>query len=264
MFLFLQGGSIMAQLRRPRESKLYLREFFLEGDWEPLFQRLEGWKGAEWYTDCDYTDLDACVTDKQREQYFCLEARSLAALEGSRGLGWFHRDVSIISDTTIPSPSGLIIPIHHREINNDDNIDRKYIMNHAAIAVSDLEKEIEFWNRLLQVYPTMIVRDERDPILDKAISSAHYYITPNFYITLRDEGCSGKMHHCGFEARDRRTLSEAKRILQEICWPILWEGRIDQSYVLHFQAPDGRIHDFSYTSPTLKKMSINQLNEEYI
>jgi len=199
----------------------------MEGQWGPLFRML-GWRKNRYF----YTDGDGRFYGNFYAPSFALEERI--------GEAWDSRYES--------SPSGLKVPVYTKKILSE----RKYILNHVAVNVSDLEAEQKWWQALLNAEPALSVKQGWDPIINGPLDAIHFYKSPFFYITLRGQEPVG-LHHIGFEARDKGAVLDAKEILKKIDWEIYWEGAIDESYVLHFKGPDGRIHDFFSASDELRE-----------
>jgi len=201
------------------------------GNWSPLLKRLGGWHPSG---DDSYSN---------GQEVFDFNQVATAPI--------FYISEDELSARFSISPSRLTIS-HELSSGSLKAEGIEYILNHAAVTVEDLDAEEIFWKETLGVKPIIRTNDAWDPIVNGPLNTTHFYKPGSFYLTLRKEEPAGKVHHIGWETRTKDLVLSAKRVLQEIKWPIFWEGDIDGSYVVHFKGPDGRIHDFFCPSQRLR------------
>ena len=216
----------------------YLREIHCSGDWSPLLEKLNGWEKKD---ECKYSNGDGVFvydpTGDSQNPIFYLD---------------LNTDKLVSGGEMVESPSGIEVMVRGN-FRDGSKKTGDYTLNHAAVTVSNINVEGIWWRELLGTECVLETDQEYDPLIDGPLNTKHFYKPPNFYITLREENPSGIVHHIGWEANNIASLHQVKEILKIIKWPVIWEGSIDKSYVIHFKGPDERIHDFFSTSDVLKR-----------
>lgn len=201
----------------------------VRGDWSPLMSKLSGWAKTEgrW--------SDGATLLKDNAQFFSISLRD-------------YPIIGTENYETLTSPEGAKISVRK------DASERKYSLNHFAIEVNKIGgREEKFWANLLKCKDVLRVIQNWDPLIDAPMNAVHFYKPGELYVTLREgKVAKTRFHHMGFEAATKQDVLKAKSVFQKIGWEIFWEGMIDGSYVLHFRAPDGLIHDVFCPEDKLK------------
>ena len=150
---------------------------------------------------------------------------------------------------------GNILPIwnYNRDKNND-----KYplVLNHTAFKVKDLDGASKAWQSILDQKPILATRKQIDPVSKKEENMNHFYSPFQYYVTLIEAkeklNNDHVLDHIGYEASDFNSLIDAKQLVVDLNYKIIWEGEIDSSYVIHFEGPDKVVHDFFLPSKKLR------------
>jgi hypothetical protein len=206
----------------------------LPGDWGSLFDQLPGWtkdKNGLW------KGTGATCRDNQ--------ANHLMQMNGKMSLQTLLPKQIQLSDEVPSSPVAQLSGVQ---------------LNHFAVTVPDLDGvEAQAWSRLLDNTQVLRTNKKWDPILEGPLSATHLYVAGSYYVTLREDPAQPMcLHHIGWECKDTEALQAAKRALREAGITTYWEGEIDGSYVIHFEGPDGKIHDFFLVGAPLKRTARRQ------
>jgi hypothetical protein len=220
----------MPTTMNPGPTSTQLDTVRVRGDWSPLMERLVGWRkiGSAW--------SDGITTLEDNAHACAVTLRDYACPGG-------------MSIETLSSPEGGIIAMKHGLPT------RKYSLTHFALEVNRIGGEEEkFWANTLNCPEVIRAIQRWDPLTDAPMNAVHFYKPNELYVTLRESGTpQTTFHHIGFEAANKQAVLDMRPILEEIGWNNFWEGDLDGSYVLHFCAPDGSIHDVFCPEDALKE-----------
>lgn len=103
--------------------------------------------------------------------------------------------------------------------------------------------------------PVLIPRERRfDPAVGADVDAEHFYVRNRLYLTQRfsaDVLAGPRLAHVGMEFAARDDIDQVHTLLQRIGWPIVVAPVVvDGSYLVHFEGPDGRVHDaYSVVDP---------------
>jgi len=224
-----------------------LSNISIEGNWHPLLDEL-GWNSNNNNYTSGLSSFRSMKDTNERSFGFVLASES----ELERIINYTH---AVRSDEKFvaTSPGGVLYHILYSPEAKEGEKNQNYILNHVALSVRDAEKEKRYWREVLQSEPVLDTGCPYDPVEDKSIKTIHLYEQSAFYITLREEDPRGAhMHHIGWELPDNDYLKKAHSFLKNIGWKVRWKGEIDKSDIIHFEGPDGHVHDFFYTREELR------------
>lgn len=237
-------------------SHCQLRYFKLGGPWGPLFRSLPGWEQLQpaiWSDGVSLVILNSAKSAKiEAGLYVPALPRAKNAIDGFRFL--FGSPSSGIERALLPSEPTRLKETTKYWLGLQRRVSSKraFVMNHVAINLPDLDLAA---GRVAAVLPNSLILKRTkawEPVSQDFVSDAHFYRGRDFYITLREKGRVPEVDHVGWWCRRPQDVDSIVALLKKLKWPILWGPQeIDGSYLVHFQGPDGRIHDFFCPSKTL-------------
>ena len=211
---------------------------YIAGNWKVLLKELPGWTEIEPNVWKGAGAMLHCNVDELSER-FCF----ILPEEEKTNLLMLDRKCRVQIDKSIEKRRDL------SEYENN-NVPR---LCHIAVNLGD--STVSLVSRVMGNLPMVLNREKRfDPILNRNIETAHYYLESGIYLTEKYEkdGFGLSVDHIGFECTRSDQVNSIFSIMQKIEWPVLFGPEwIDGSYVLHFGGPDGRVHDFYYVGPML-------------
>ncbi len=136
-------------------------------------------------------------------------------------------------------------------------VDHEFVLNHVAVNVCDVDLERDWMERLLGADAVVLARARAfNPLTQDWQPDAHLFHRPNYYVTIRGTGGATSVDHCGWMTKTRAGVDRAATILHRLKWSILLgPTTIDASYLIHFEGPDGRVHDFFHPGAELDRLS---------
>lgn len=231
---------------------IVLRDFSIGPGWEPLLERLPGWEptGPGTWSDGDARVTVRASSDTAQVRFHVAGAQDVERL--SRLLG---REGQPVLEAT--SPSGLRVTFALDPSSCGERPSptarRALVMNHVALLVADVRSEQRWFEQFLGP-STVLARDRAwDPVERRWQPDVHLYRDPAFYVTLRQGQGAAQVEHMGWMAASESIVDGVAAELRRIGWPIVvGPTTIDGSYLVHFRAPDGHVHDvFSPTAALL-------------
>lgn len=182
----------------------------------------------------------------------------------SRLSGWQHTAGGWTEGSAVLKDRSDTFDVSLRAGDSSTQTNHPYPLNHFALEVNALGgAEEKFWANKLNCTEVLRATQQWDPLTDAPMNAVHFYKPGEPYVTLRESGVAEtRLHHIGFEAANKQLVLDAGEILKEIGWENFWEGDLDGSYVLHFRAPDGLIHDIFCPEDKLKAEAKEILNNQ--
>jgi hypothetical protein len=217
-------NAMHSELSKPRLSFVRSR-----GDWSPLLS-LIGWREIAIGT---WTDEASALSDSLNANFAfsnCAETHSAR------------------------TPAGLRVDFDRRGCVPLES--REFVMNHVSINVRNVDSERGWFEGCLGSDAVILARASAfDPIKQDYQADAHLFNRPNFYITIRGTSDNPSVDHCGWMTASSAGVDRAATILHKLKWPIvLGPTTLDGSYLVHFEGPDGHIHDFFHPAPELDRL----------
>lgn len=220
---------------------LSIRQANVSGDWSPLLSALPGWRLTSPGVWTEGTSTVRCEPGLG-------EGFPRFSLTGPSETGRSARgDVR-----TVRTPAGIGIDLIEQS-SIDCESESPILMNHVAVHVPELDPERRWYEALLGRCTVLERERAWEPVTEAFHADAHLFRSPNFYITLRGGFERAFVDHIGWMVDTPDRVDFIAGILRRIEWPIVFgPDEIDGSYLVHFRAPDGRVHDFFYPTACVR------------
>ncbi len=241
-----------------------LNWFQLDYSWSCLFERLPNWfpTGRNVWTDGWTTVNLATLRHGQPLIGFTSnKAGTLSALAA----GPIDSDLPLEGRITdVMSPAG--IPVRFKTIERAKIMSLEKFtlrMNHVSVNVKNLDQERLWYERMLG--PSVVLARDKawEPVSGSFVHDAHLFSPPWFYVTIRESNQAPNVDHVGWMANDVETVCRLGDIVNDLRWKIVYgPAEIDGSFLIHFEGPDGNVHDFFCPLEDLQKR-VRPNNERY-
>lgn len=220
-------------------------EAYVSANWEPFLSQLPEWEQIRRNV---FSDGVSFFVQKSTQHSIALRIANKKALE----IIAQNNDTEVINDKVVFDTFDFPFEI---SFNSSKKKKRSPIaFNHFAVTSRNISKAKKWWGKITQCQEILEVKKVFDPLVNGPLDTIHFYKPEELYLTVRGQGDKeNAFHHLGFEAKSMSYVQIARNILVAIGWDIFWEGVIDESYVLHFEGPDGLIHDVFCTQNVLRE-----------
>jgi hypothetical protein len=232
---------------------LSLCRFRLTGAWSPLLSNLPHWRQSEneiWTDDVSTIELSKTLTQQAAFGFKTDDKQQWIRIAG----------MANSQKIELTSPSGVLVSFEFlQKFSPFLTAMPTLIMNHVAINVTCLNAEQQWYETLLGPSTVLSRNHVWEPVSRRYIHDAHLFRSPHFYIALREAKKVSKLDHVGWMCNSKQRVNEIYHIVKKISWPVIFgPEELDQSYLFHFEGPDGRIHDFFFPTDALPSVNFRK------
>lgn len=127
-------------------------------------------------------------------------------------------------------------------------------MNHVSVNVGDVARERRWYEQVLGP-STVLARDAAwEPVSRRFVRDAHLFRSPWYYLTIRESQGPPGVDHVGWMADEPGAIDRLAEVVAGLGWKVVYgPAEVDGSYLVHFEGPDGNVHDFFCPLAELKE-----------